>query len=495
MTSATQPVVTTTSGPVRGRTRDGVTSFLGIPYAASPTGDLRFAAPAPPGPWSEIRDADAFGPTPPKPPYPAAIGAILHETEVPGDDYLNLNVWTPDVNARELPVMVWVHGGAFVNGNSSLPTYGGQAFARDGVVLVTINYRLGVDGFTYLADAPAPANRGLLDQIAAFEWVRDNIAAFGGDPGNVTAFGESAGAMSVTTLIAMPAAAGLFTKAITQSGAVQAAASIDDARLVTAELAAALGIEPTAANLAAVDIADLTVAQRGISDALALGPDPTRFGASIVASSMPFIPVVDGDTLPEHPLAAIAAGAGAEIAILTGTNTDEHRLFLVPSGFAGNLTAEIVDGVAGAMGMPAAAVERYRANRSDAPAGDVFVALLTDVFFRLQAFSVAAAHAGDTWMYEFAWPSPASDLRAAHAMEIPFVFDALAVDGSEVLVGPAPPQSLADAVHGDWVRFAATGDPGWPIFDGGKAVMVYTATGGEVGPVPRADEVAVWSAV
>src|SRR5580698_323486 len=205
--------VTTRQGAVRGDVTDGVTRFLGIPYAASPTGALRFRAPEPPPAWDGVRDCLTYGATPPKPDYAAPFDVILAEPDVPGDDWLNLNVWTPDVDGSA-PAMVWIHGGAFANGNNVVPIYDGHAFARDGVVLVSINYRLGIDGFAYLPDAPA--NRGLLDQVAALEWVRDNIAAFGGDPARVTIFGESAGAMSVTTLLGMPAARGLFTGVIAQ---------------------------------------------------------------------------------------------------------------------------------------------------------------------------------------------------------------------------------------------------------------------------------------
>jgi para-nitrobenzyl esterase len=482
-------VVTTTSGPVRG-TGDG---FLGIPYAAAPVGARRFAAPEPPEPWSAVRAADTFGPTPPKAPYRPEMAEILHETEVAGDDYLNLNVWTPDPAASGLPVMVWIHGGSFVNGNSSLAAYHGRAFARDGVVLVTINYRLGVDGFAYLADAPVPANRGRLDQIAALRWVRDNIAAFGGDPANVTVFGESAGAMSITSLLAMPAANGLFAKAITQSGAGQAAATVDDAALVTAELGRRLGIEPTAAALAALDTETLIAAQRAVADTLRAGPDPARFGATVVAAAMPFIPIVDGDTLPMPPLAALASGQAPPIPLVTGTNTDEYRLFLIPGGGAARLTDDAVDAVAAGMRLTPAGLARYRDNRPGRPPADVLSALISDAFFRLPALAVAAANPAPTYVYEFGWPSPVGDLRAAHAVEILFVFDNLRAEHADRLIGQTPPQSLADEIHAAWVRFARTGDPGWPPFDEGKAVMVYTASGGEVGPLPRTDEIAAWT--
>ena len=188
--------VTTTSGTVRGEAGPAGAVFRGIPYAAPPVGELRFAAPAPAPAWPGVRECTAFGPTALKPPYPAPIDLLLPEPVVPGEDVLNLNVWTPDPAATGLPVLVWIHGGAFVNGSGGVPQYDGTAFARDGVVTVTINYRLGVDGFLHFGD-DGPANRGLLDQVAALEWVRDNVAAFGGDPARVTIAGESAGAMSV----------------------------------------------------------------------------------------------------------------------------------------------------------------------------------------------------------------------------------------------------------------------------------------------------------
>ncbi len=302
-----------------GESTGGVTRFLGIPYAASPTGPLRFKAPVPPAPWDGVRACTEFGPTPPKPDYVAPFDTLLPEPNVPGDDWLTLNVWTPDPGGSA-PVMVWIHGGAFSNGNSAVRMYDGHAFARDGVVLVSINYRLGVDGFALLPDAPP--NRGLLDQVAALEWVRDNIAAFGGDPANVTIFGESAGAMSVTTLLGMPRARGLFGKVIAQSGAAQVGADPHDAQLVTGELSRVLGFDASAATLADLDLDKLIAAQAAVRDAMAAAPDPARWGASIVATSMAFIPVIDGDVLPVHPLAALAAGQGSDV---TAGGGHEHR--------------------------------------------------------------------------------------------------------------------------------------------------------------------------
>lgn len=490
-----EPVVDTKSGPVRGLIRDGIASFLGIPYAASPVGELRFAAPVRPERWTEVLDATAFGPTPPKPAYPAPFDTLLEEPDIPGDNWLNLNVWTPAERTIDLPVMVWIHGGAFANGNSAVPWYDGHAFAKAGVVLVSINYRLGVDGFALLPDAPA--NRGLLDQIAALEWVRDNISAFGGDPANVTIFGESAGAMSVITLLSLRRAEGLFAKVIAQSGAAQAAADPADAELVTAELGQALGAsEVTAARLAGLDLDALITAQTTVRDALATDPNPARFGASIVASSMAFIPVIDGELMTEHPLAAIAHGTGSTVPLLIGTNTEEFRLFLVPPGTIDLITAEALPFVASAIGAGQAVIDRYQANRTDASPGDIFAALVTDKFFRLPALAVAQARSGGpaaTYFYEFNWGNP--PIGAGHSLEIPFVFDNLARAADDQVIGENPPQDLADTMNSAWVAFATTANPGWPAFDDSRPVRIFDADGGSVQHDPRGDERAIWPGV
>jgi para-nitrobenzyl esterase len=491
-----QPVVTTASGRVRGFVSGGVAGFLGVPYADAPIGPLRFQAPVPPLPWDGVRDAVEFGPTPPKPAYAPPIDQILLEREVPGEGWLNLNVWTPEhawdsERADGLPVMVWIHGGAFANGNSSLPVYDGTAFARDGVVLVSVNYRLGVDGFAYLPDAPA--NRGLLDQIAALEWVRDNIAAFGGDPDNVTIFGESAGAMSVTLLMTIPRARGLFAKAITQSGSVQAAATVDDAALVSGELARVLGLPATAEALAKVEIADLLAAQRAVANALIADRDPARFGESVVRAAMAFIPVIDGDLVPEHPMTAIASGAAAGVPLLTGTTADEYRLFLVPSGLAAAMTDDMLTRMSASMGVPVEVSSLYRANRPKATPGDVFAALLTDVYFRGPGLATADAHRGPSYVYEFAQRTSVGDLWACHGLEVAYVFDTLYADGCAAMCGSDPSPAVATAMHAAWVAFAATGDPGWPRYDGSRPVMVFEDPAPHLELDPRGDERLAWA--
>jgi len=433
----------TTSGVVRGKPVDGAVAFLGIPYAAPPFGALRFAAPAAPAAWDGVRECTAFGPTALKPPYPAPIDQLLPEPSVPGQDVLNLNVWTPDPGAGGLPVLVWIHGGAFVNGSGAVPQYDGAAFARDGVVLVSVNYRLGVDGFLHFGD-DGPANRGLLDQVAALTWVRENIAAFGGDPDRVTIAGESAGAMSVASLLSMPRAQGLFARAIAQSGAGHFALSPATAGRVAAALAERLGVPLTREAFAAVDLQELVVAQRALSQDISTTPNPALWG-EITLNLMAWEPVVDGDVLPALPVRGIEAGAGAGVDLLIGANSDEYALFLVPNGFVDVIDDATLGMLLAGYGLPVEALEAYRGDLPSATPGELLMAVATDWFFRLPALRLAESRTGapgSTHVYEFAWPSPqfGGRLGACHALEIGFVFDTLAAAGSRPMAGEAPPQ-------------------------------------------------------
>jgi para-nitrobenzyl esterase len=489
--------VRTTSGTVRGSAEGSVRSFKGVPYAAPPFGDLRFAAPAPPVPWDGVRECTSFGPTALKPPYPVPVDVLLPEPVIPGEDVLNLNVWTPD-GAEGLPVLVWVHGGAFVNGSGAVPQYDGTAFARDGVVTVTFNYRLGVDGFLHFGD-DGPDDRGLLDQVAALEWVRDNIAAFGGDPSRVTVAGESAGAMSVVSLLSMPRAQGLFSRAVAQSGSGHFALQPATATRVAEALAARLGVPLSRAALAEVEPATLVAAQQALSQEIAATPDPARWG-ELVLNAMAFEPVVDGDVLPSLPVRAVQAGAGSEVDLLIGTNTDEHALFLVPNGLADLVSEPLLGVVLGGYGLTPDALAPYRSDAPAATPGELMIAVATDWFFRLPALRLAEARAGApgrTHVYEFAWPSPQFDgrLGACHALEIPFVFDTLSAPGSEALAGDAAPQELADVVHRAWVDFVHTGDPGWPVYDVDERPVQVFGTLTAVTPDPRGAQRRVWEGV
>jgi para-nitrobenzyl esterase len=463
-----QPVVRLRDGAVRGTVSAGVLAFLGIPYAAPPFGANRMRPPQPVPPWDGERDATAFGPTVPKGDYPPQYARLFPEVVIGGDDCLNLNVWTPGADAAGLPVLVWIHGGSFMNGSSSVGAYDGAAFARDGVVFVSINYRLAAEGFLFLEDGVA--NLGLLDQLAALRWVQDNIAAFGGDPARVTVAGESAGSMSVTTLLSMPLADGLFGQAIAQSGAGAHTITAQEGRMVGGYLAEALGVPPDRESIKAVPLDKLVRAAADLVTEVQTAPDPARWGR-LTLSLLPFAPVVDGPVLPAAPLEGIAAGRGGGVPLLIGSNRDEARLFLVAAGTIDLIDEPALAAVAGAYGLSGDGLTVYRANRPGAGAGDILAAVITDWFFRIPAIRVAEARAASgaagTWMYRFDHPDSAENhgFGACHAAEIPFVFDTITRDELRPLIGDAPSQAVADLGHRTWVDFVTRGDPGWAPYD------------------------------
>lgn len=485
-------------GRLRGQRNGAVASFLGIPYAEPPFGSLRFAEPSAPPAWEGVRDAVAFGATAPKFGYRPPTSEILTEPVVPGQDCLNLNVWTPDVdaasNATGLPVFVWIHGGAFVNGSNAVPTYDGSAFARDGVVAVAVNYRLGADGFARIEGAPA--NRGLLDQVAALEWVRENIAAFGGDPAKVTVAGESAGAMSVGTLLSMPRAQGLFRRAILQSGAGHHVITEDTASKVARALADSLGTDATVDGFGSQDVDAFVAAQRDLSDRIA-AEAPTGSWGELAFNVMAFEPYIDGDVVPDLPHRRIAAGAGSGVDILIGTTSDEFAFFIVPAGIVQYVDEARVRLLLGAYGVDVdAAVDTYRAQMPDASPGQLLIAVMTDWFFLIPALRLVESRSGNAFVYEFTWRSTLFDgrLGACHALEIPFVFDVLDKPETTRITGENPPQKIADEMHRAWVDFVRDGSPGWVAYGSERSVMMFGDTSGVVDD-PRASTREVWSGV
>ncbi|AXJ09202.1 carboxylesterase/lipase family protein [Arthrobacter sp. PM3] len=497
-------VVTTPCGALRGTEAGGVCAFLGIPYAAPPAGPNRLQPPRPPDPWSGVRDATRYGAAPPQLAPPPSAGSDW-DTDLAGDDCLNLNIWTPDPARTGLPVMVWIQGGAFEIGSTA--AYDGRNFARDSVVCVVINWRVGADGFLYLGDGHA--NVGLLDQVAALEWVRENIAGFGGDPGNVTVFGESAGAMSIGALLSMPRAEGLFRRAILQSGAAHHVIAAPAAERIGRALAAELRVPQTREAMAAVPVTDFLAAQSRLKAELLARPDPEHWGHDVVASTMLWQPVIDGDVIPRRPIDRIAAGAGAAVDVLAGTNTEDWKLFLAITGVLSRVTEEGLSGTDSIEGFPPpaayglpvpAGLDAYRDRYPGAGPGDLLAAVQTDWWVRIPALRLADAHAdaahgtgAHTYMYEFAWPAPG--LGAVHAVEVPFVFDTLDRDSRLFgrLLGDNPPQELADTMHAAWVQFAATGDPGWPAYEPARrATMRFGSDSPAVVDDPRAWERALW---
>ncbi|MFD7714857.1 carboxylesterase/lipase family protein [Streptomyces sp. NPDC059814] len=478
----TAPHADTAHGTVRGTHGQGVAVFRGIPYAAPPGGGPRERAPAAPAPAGGGGGGAAGRATAPKRPYAPPLDRLLPDPEVPGDGCLNLNVWTPSPARTGLPVLVWIHGGSLLHGSSAVPLYDGAAFARDGVVLVSLNYRLGMEGFGVFPDAPA--NRGLLDQLAALGWVRDNIAAFGGDPDLVTVCGESAGAISIGALLAAPRARGLFRRAVLQSGA-PAALPVDKGRRTTELIAKRLGVAATARALAAVDPAALLAAQTSVTS----GGSPLTGGNS-------FQIVVDGDLLPREPAEALRDGAASGIDLLMGSNTEEYRLWFVPSGLTERLSRTKLRLALLKFRVPGATARTYRANRPGATPGELLGALATDLLLRVPLNRLADARSADagggTHLYEFGWPSPVQRLGACHGLEIGFVFDNLDRPDAVALAGEDAPQELADAMHAAWVRFAASGDPGWPGWDASRPVMLFGPGAPGTVHAPRDDELRGW---
>ncbi|MEU2223123.1 carboxylesterase family protein [Streptomyces sp. NPDC018347] len=480
----TDPVVRTPHGAVRGRYERGIAVFRGIPYAAPPVGPLRFRPPQPPQPWDGVRDAGAFGPTAPKPPYSEAFAQYLSDPDIPGDDCLNLNVWTPEPGpGARLPVLVWLHGGALTRGSSAVPVYGGGAFARDGVVCVSLNYRLGVEGYGLFPDAPP--NPGLRDQLAALRWVYDTIEAFGGDPGRITLCGQSAGAISAGVLLAAPQTQGLVRRAVLQSGPPEVS-DRDKVRRMVRRMAARLRIPATAEAFAAVDRDLLLRTQAEVG----------RLGGPVLGGPA-FGIVVDGDVVPGDPLKALTEGTAARgVDLLMGWTRDEYRLWLVPGGLVERVDRLGAVALAGAMARCHAGHEiprGYRALHPEAGAAETVGQMVTDHLLRVPLHRLADARTGAAYVYEFAWPSLLPGLGACHALELGFVFATGDLPESRKLAGEGAPQELCDAMHAAWVRFATTGDPGWAVWDATHPVQVFGDGDPHIAYGPRDAEVALWT--
>ena len=450
-------IAQTKSGPVQGREKDGVLLFAGIPYAAPPVGERRFLPPVPHPDWTETRDARRFGPAAPQ----IASGGMTDPPVRWDEDCLVLNVQTPALDAGGRPVLVWIHGGGYRNGQGAVPWYNGARFAAGGnIVVVSINYRLGALGFTDLKrfgiEFEASGALGTLDQIAALGWVRDNIASFGGDPAKVTIAGESAGGFSVGTLLGSPRARGLFRAAIAQSGAAHHVLAEDKGQLVAETFFDALGAK-NIADLRAASVDAVLDAQTATIEALERGPGrPSPLGAVSA-----FYPVAGSSVLPQQPLAAIKSGLNANVPVLAGTNRHETTLWQSADEVTDAQLAERAEALGGEM-----LLTSYRASRPAASNRDLLVAITTAHMFRIPAIRLAEVHPGNTYMYEFNWQSRVPGLGATHALEIPFAFDNLHQPGVAAFIGEGPkPQHVADAMHQTWTRFIQTGDPGFPAYD------------------------------
>ena len=463
--SEERPVVRTRTGAVAGVWRGDSAAFLGIPFAEAPVGELRFAAPVPARPWTHILDASAPGPTPQRRPF--AEVTTIPEPSFPGDATLNLNVFTPAPGGADgLPVLVWIHGGGFFAGSPSSPWYDGVAYNRDGVVTVSLSYRLGFDGFGWIDDAPT--NRGLRDLIAGLEWVRDNIGAFGGDPSRVTIAGQSAGGSAVMALLVSPLAQGLFSQVIAHSAA-SLSLSITRARVIGHAFAEKVGVESTRAGWSGLDETAVLDAQAQLM-APPEGPSPTAVtfvkGAIAVGGvALPFVPLVGDDVLPLVVGEALRNRAGAGVRLLAGTVAHEFTPQPQPVRLAW-LDADAVQVLADA-GLPRDQSRAYVEAQPELTwTADLCGQVVTDLTFRMPLLAWADSRPDLTWVYDFRWPAPGVGL-SIHCLELPFTWDVL--PRAVAVVGSDPPQELADELHSAWVRFISGGDPGWPSWDGRNA--------------------------
>ena len=484
------PMVKTASGPVGGWNQGKVLAFKGIPYAAPPMGELRFAPPAPVKPWTDLLNAESLGhPAMQMPSASAAnptseLGKALQtvfpskaDVAAQSEDCLVLNVWTRKLGPQKKPVMVWLHGGGFAYGSAGWPMYDGANLSDEGdVVVVSINHRLNIFGYLHLPQVPGSGNAGMLDIVAALEWVRDNIALFGGDPGNVTIFGESGGGAKVSYLLAMPRAKGLFHKAVIQSGPGVRAVPADRAAALTADLYAAVGVTPG-------DIAGLRAVPAEALIKAAYAAEARQPGAGFDRSG--FSPVVDGDILPAQPWEPGAPATAREVPVMIGINKDEMTLFMASAPWFGRMDeAGLAAMAAGIFGPKAPAV--LEALKKDFPNDSpTYRATHLVTYGRMFAGSVqiaerkAAQGGAKAWMYLLEWQTPVGPFRAPHTLEIPLVFSN--VVNSRILVGPgAEPEIMAKQMSAAWVAFARTGDPNtpllpkWPAYDAARRpVMVF----------------------
>ncbi|MFF7469058.1 carboxylesterase family protein [Streptomyces sp. NPDC008092] len=444
----TTDTVRAPAGTVVGRREGRVRRFLGIPYAEAPVGVRRFAAPVPRGRFTEPYDAARHGATAQA--VPLSATTTIPEPSVPGDDALNLGVVAP-VDAERCPVLVWIHGGGFLAGSPASPWYDGRSFTRDGVVTVTVGYRLGVDGFAPLDGVPA--NLGLRDMLLALDWVRENIAAFGGDPDRVTLAGQSAGGAAVLALLASPAARGRFQRAVSISGGFFEVGR-DTAHGFLARLGERLGVPPTREGFGGVGMAQL---QRAVGDVrgeevLVLGP-------------------VTGDDILPVSLAEGLAGHGLDVPLLLGATSDE---------FDGG-------GRAGAAADAAADADADVAANATAWSARAAGTRVTDTLFRAacpRAARLRREAAAGTWLYSFEWPSPTTG-GATHCVDIPFFYDVLDAPGVPAALGPRAPQELAASMHADFVAFVHGRRPAWAQATGelGDTAREY----GRPGAAPAAD--------
>jgi para-nitrobenzyl esterase len=460
MTVTEDPVVRTKAGELRGTCENGIAVFHGVPFAAAPVRELRFAPPQPAAAWRGVRDASQDSPIAPQ--GRSRLAHIMGDFERPqSEDCLTLNIWTPAPDSAKRPVLVWIHGGAFASGSGSLRWYSGERFAANGdVVVVSINYRLGALGFLCLPGV-SDGNLGLLDQVAALRFVRDNIAAFGGDPDNVTVVGQSAGAASIAILMTMPQAAGLFRRAILQSTPFgRMSRTLEDSHRIGRRLLEVLGLKTDeAGTLKSLPFARFVTAQGEVA----------RLEKKFADALAPFWPVIDGNVYPGEVAPALKAGAGANLDTMIGTTREEMAAFYCIDQEVANADAGAIEGVFASMFKSdhRPCYEEIRRMRASGTNAALLGDLMSDAMFRIGSLRMAEARADQrrpAYVYQFDWQSPAG-FESCHCLEIPFVFNNFANwTDSPMLKGAKPEETkgLAEAMHGAWIGFARTGKPDHP---------------------------------
>jgi para-nitrobenzyl esterase len=466
----TSVTIRTPAGLIEGRTSAQGAVFHGVPYAVTPTGIERFRAPTPRSRWAGVRDGTRGWGTAPQPPRSQFgrldLSPFFAPGWVPTDEYLTASIWTPDTRGR-FPVVVFLHGGAFIAGSASAPAYEGSTFARDGIVFVAINYRLGIPGFLRLPDAPD--NRGLLDALAALHWVRDSIAAFGGDPEQVTIMGQSAGAILVQAIAGTPSAEGLFSRAISQSGSPFGVLNAIQSERVTDAVTKGLGSSATAAALADVSDTDLVEISTSLAD-VAVATDTRRAPLDGI--------IRFGLVSEESLLSGLETGPAATRPMLLGSNLDEAALYPDPSD-QGSPEDALLATARRLSSFPSAVLGTYRAAYPDATAEELRTLIRSDSMFGCGTRLVADLHSrsAPTYVYEFDWRSDALDgrLGASHLMELPFVFDRAsdpAFTGATRLLGTGSlPVDAGKRMHAAWVRFIRGEDPGWDEYQPGSRIV------------------------
>jgi para-nitrobenzyl esterase len=490
--------VATGYGKIAGKEEGGVLTFQGIPFAAPPIGDRRWLPPQPPQPWSDTLPTVAFSASAMQNPLPSQIGELIGiATGEISEDCLYLNVWTPAIDSKSRPVMVWIHGGGNTVGSASQPRFNGAHLAREGdVVIVTVNYRLGAFGFLHLPELGASGNEALLDQVAALQWVRQEIEQFGGEAGNITVFGQSAGGFDIAELMALPAAAGCFDKAIPMSGSITKQVSAEEAMRTAQYFIEEFGALDALRTVPAHSILDFQ--QRLMTERAA---DGVRFG-----------PVRDGSVICQDAATGIGNGTWCrDMPLLIGTTQNEATLFTIFNPSYENLDDEGLEKrAAGILGdRVKEAISRYRQMlERDLPVTDsvdLMAAMSTDRMFRMPAIRTAelhSSHTPQTWMYLFDYPSPAESgkLKACHSLDIPFIFGTCGSDSMRPFCGVGTEvDKLSKVMMSTYIAFAGNSDPGndllpdWPRYHVDRRATMRLGLDCRIEDAPLDDVRELWS--